>query len=105
MTNKKNLGKRVKHSYSIKRYNNYSKSFLFFQQIDIKEEVNLRIEYDLLLNKKLILLLAFLSIDLFIKLPVKRYLAMNRYIGVKIVQPTFKRTSSFINNMYFYNLM
>jgi hypothetical protein len=35
---------------------------------------------------------------------VKRYLAMNRYIGVdsyrkeeKIIQPTVKRTSSFIN--------
>ena len=28
--------------------------------IDMKEEVNLRIEYDLLLNKKLILLLACL---------------------------------------------
>jgi hypothetical protein len=28
---------------------------------------------------------------------VKRYLAMNRYIGGKIVQPTVKRTSSFIN--------
>ena len=35
--------------------------------------------------------------DLFLKLPVKRYLAMNRYIGGKIVQPTVKRTSSFIN--------
>ena len=44
----------------IKLYNNYSKSFLIFKQFDMKEEVNLRIEYDLLLNKKLILLLAFL---------------------------------------------
>ena len=35
--------------------------------------------------------------DLFLKLPVKRYLAMNRYIGGKIVQPTVKRTSSFIS--------
>jgi hypothetical protein len=47
-------------SYNIKRYNNYSKSVLIFKQFDMKEEVNLRIEYDLLLNKKLILLLAFL---------------------------------------------
>jgi hypothetical protein len=38
----------------------YSKSFLIFKQFDMKEEVNLRIEYNLLLNKKLILLLAFL---------------------------------------------
>jgi hypothetical protein len=30
------------------------------KQFDMKEEVNLRIEYDLLSNKKLILLLAFL---------------------------------------------
>ena len=49
---KKNLGKRVKNSYSIKRYNNFSKSFFIFKQFDMKEEVNLRIEYDLLLNKK-----------------------------------------------------
>ena len=35
---------------NIKRYNNYSKSFLIFKQFDMKEEVNLRIEYDLLLN-------------------------------------------------------
>jgi hypothetical protein len=27
---------------------------------------------------------------------VKRYLAMNRYIGGTIVQPTVRRTSSFI---------
>jgi hypothetical protein len=46
------------NSYNIKHYNNYSKSFLIFKQFDMKEEVNLRIEYDLLLNKKLILLLA-----------------------------------------------
>jgi hypothetical protein len=39
-----------------KTYNNYSKSFLIFKQFDMKEEVNLRIEYDLLLKKKLILL-------------------------------------------------
>jgi hypothetical protein len=52
MTSKKNLGKRVKNSYSIKRYNNFSKSFFIFKQFDMKEEVNLRIEYDLLLNKK-----------------------------------------------------
>ena len=33
-----------------------------------------------------------MSIDLFLKLPVKRYLAMNTYIrkGGKIVQPTVK---------------
>ena len=47
------------NSYNIKRYNNYSNSFLIFKQFDMKEEVNLRIEYDLL-NKKLNLLLAFL---------------------------------------------
>jgi hypothetical protein len=35
------------------------------------------------------------SIDLFLKLLMKRYLAMNRYIGGKIVQPTVKRTSCF----------
>jgi hypothetical protein len=34
-------------SYNIKRYNNYSKSVLIFKQFDMKEEVNLRIEYDL----------------------------------------------------------
>jgi hypothetical protein len=45
---------------NIFRYNNNSKSFLIFKQFDMKEEVNLRIEYDLFLNKKLILLLAFL---------------------------------------------
>ena len=39
-----------------KTYNNYSKSFLIFKQFDMKEEVNLRIEYDLLLKKKLIFL-------------------------------------------------
>ena len=33
---------------------------------------------------------------------MKRYLAMNRYIRGKIVQPTDKRTSSFI--IYLYNL-
>jgi hypothetical protein len=37
-----------------------------------------------------------ISIDLFLKLPVKSYLTMNRYIG-KIVQPTVKRTLSFNN--------
>jgi hypothetical protein len=42
-------------------------------------------------------LLEEISIDLFLKFPVKRYLAMNRYIRGKIVQPTVKRTSSFIN--------
>jgi hypothetical protein len=36
-----------------------------------------------------------ISIDLVLKLLVKRYLAMNRYIG-KIAQPTVKRTLSFI---------
>ena len=43
-----------------------------------------------------------MSIDLFLKLPVKRYLAMNTYIrkGGKIVQPTVKRTSSFIKNFF-----
>jgi len=28
---------------------------------------------------------------------MKKYLAMNRYIEGKIIQPTVKRTSSFIN--------
>ena len=48
------------HVVTILNTNNYSKSFLILKQFDMKEEVNLRIEYDLLLNKKLILLLAFL---------------------------------------------
>ena len=37
-----------------------------------------------------------IAIDLFLKFPVKRYLAINRYIGGTIVQPTVKMTSSFI---------
>jgi hypothetical protein len=37
-----------------------------------------------------------ISIDLFLKFPVKRYLAINRNIGGTIVQPAVKRTSSFI---------
>ena len=48
------------HVVTILNTNNNSKSFLILKQFDMKEEVNLRIEYDLLLNKKLILLLAFL---------------------------------------------
>ena len=51
---------RTGHRGETTRIHNNSKSFLIFKQFDMKEEVNLRIEYDLLLNKKLILLLAFL---------------------------------------------
>ena len=41
----------------------------------------------------------YISIDIFLKLPVKRYLAINRYRG-KIVQHIIKRTSSFIISRY-----